>query len=169
MTRGTLALIALAIVYQMVALPFYRIGSAGPDFVLVAVGYLALYGRGAAPLMLAAVTGLLVDGMSLEPWGVHALGYVVAAGILRTARRGGWGASSLGRMGWVGTAVAVAFLLRIGIAGEAGDPRLVARVGGAALSAILTAAASFIVFPILDVVRLRVVRVAPGMLAELRR
>jgi rod shape-determining protein MreD len=169
MTIGTFMLIALAIVYQTVALPLYQIGAAGPDFVLVAVGYPAMYGGGAAPIVLATMTGLLVDALSLEPWGAHALGYVVAAGILQVARRGGWGASALGRLGWVSTAVAVAFLLRLSIVGDAADPRLAVKLWAVALSTTLTIAASLLVFPLLDVVRLRVVRLAPGRLAELRR
>jgi len=169
MTVGTLALVVVAIIYQTVALPFYQIGQAGPDFVLVALGYVAIYAAGPGPLILAATTGLLVDSLSLEPWGTHALGYTVAAGILQVARRGGWGASALGRLGCFSAAATVTFLLRLSIVAEEGDPLFGATLGGAALSASLTVATSILVFPLIDVVRLRVVRVAPGRLAELRR
>lgn len=90
MMAAVACVLGFAFVYQLVALPLYTFDGVGPDFVLGAVCALSVYGRPGAALLAAALGGIIVDFVSLDPWSAHALAYLAAGWMLVRARARGW-------------------------------------------------------------------------------
>ncbi len=83
-----LVLFAAATLYQMLALPCFRLGPAAPDFVFLAFIYLAFFLPPGPLLILSGACSLVLDLLSLEPLGAHAAGIVPALWLASKLR--GW-------------------------------------------------------------------------------
>lgn len=152
-----LAVLLLSLVYQMVMLPLYRVSLAGPDFVFMALCYLAIYETHGRALGVAVLLGLLVDGLSLDPWGVHIIGYGVAVGFLTLAQREGWGHGFASRLVLLCLATAIAATFRAVILWDGGDPRRFTSLAWMGACAVYTALLGPVVFGLLDPLRGRLV------------
>ena len=71
--RTTLLLCALAVAYQVLAARLYEFSGVRPDFVFIALLYLAFYTPTASVLLLAGSLSFVLDGLSLSPAGTHAI------------------------------------------------------------------------------------------------
>jgi rod shape-determining protein MreD len=149
MRPGLVGAIALALIYQTVALPLYALGPVGPDFVLLAVTWAAIWEPRARAVVVAVVTGIIVDAISLDPWGVHAVGYGLAALLVasRSGRRCEEG--GLRRVASAAAAAAVALAIRQAILWEGVRP-FIHELAPAAASALYTMVVGIAVFAILD-------------------
>ena len=119
--------IVLAIAYQSLAGPLFVVagvpqpwdgaplGVLAPDFVLLVALTLRLLDRSAATLALAAGAGLLVECVSIDPWGSRLLPYALAAWFLSVPAREGWAESGWLRAPCLLAAIAVALLARQGV------------------------------------------------------
>lgn len=108
-------LLLVALVYQVVALPLYRIGGAAPDFVLLFVSYLALFEVPRRSIPAAFLCGLGVDALSADPWGCHAAGYALGVWILSWWHGEGLGEDPLPRSLLVLLAAAASSAARWGV------------------------------------------------------
>ena len=73
---AVIALLGLAIAYQLLALPVYRVGGVAPDFVFVSLLYVALRQSTGVTLFLGLVLATILDPLSIDPAGAHAAGFV---------------------------------------------------------------------------------------------
>ncbi|MBI4582463.1 MAG: rod shape-determining protein MreD, partial [Planctomycetes bacterium] len=83
-----LFLFAAAALYQMLALPIFRLGPAAPDFVFLVFVYLAFFSPPGPLLILSGACSLVLDLLSLEPLGAHAAGVLPALWLVGKLR--GW-------------------------------------------------------------------------------
>jgi rod shape-determining protein MreD len=81
-------LLIFALVLQVTALPYYRIGRAAPDFPFLCLLYLAYFAPRRPLLLLAFLTGLAVDLISLDPVGTRFVGYLPPLWLANRVRRG---------------------------------------------------------------------------------
>jgi len=96
---AALALLAAALAWQLLAGSSSGVGPARPDFLLVAVAYIALYESPRRALGFALVAGLVADLVSADPWGAHVLGYLLPAWALGLAGAARWGDDPAARAG----------------------------------------------------------------------
>lgn len=108
---AAISLSLAAVVFQILAGHLYRFGGAAPSFVAIVVVHVALVASPRAALVAAAVGGALTDSLSLDPWGCHLLGSLLAAHSVRRGRETGW-ADSLPTRALLG---ALAFALALAI------------------------------------------------------
>ena len=81
------AILALGCVtLQTTVAPELRVGGISPDWILVAVVFFAMHGRGVDSIQAAWVLGLLADFQSAERFGLLSLTYALAAGSVCLAR-----------------------------------------------------------------------------------
>lgn len=156
------ALLVLALAYQMVALPLYRFGPAVPDFVLIVIAYVALEERRGRALTIGLLTGLVVDALSLEPWGVHGLGYTVASMLLLVARRVSRTDDVAVRFLLVALASLTVAGLRFAMLWKPGATTLAEEALAAGATALYNGILGSLVFALLDPVRTRLVTPARG-------
>ena len=93
------ALLVVAAIYQLVAVPLFAVhisgvGTAAPDFLLVAVVFVAVNGRSWSGFAVAVLVGTLADMASIEPPLTHAIAYIAAAGMANAWRRRGLGGTA---------------------------------------------------------------------------
>jgi rod shape-determining protein MreD len=147
----------LAFSFQLIALPLYKIGPIGPDFLLIIVAYVAAFDRPRAALGLAALVGLAADLLSADPWGARALGYLAPWLIFHVAGAAGWVEDSIPRAVLLAFATAGAGAVRLALLDlhdEPAGPFALEAAGGMALyNAVLGLAA----FRLLDAFRGRLV------------
>lgn len=193
------ALLVLVLLWQILALPLYRLVwienalpgwplSATPNFVLLTLLYFALEDRSKRALTAAVLCGFCVEFVSLDPWFSHTLGYLFAAWLLRLQLLEGWADFLLPRSALVLIGVAAAVTLRIVVvwlSHEVYDPGGLGTFGavGGGLRRIpyqdydpsglsffvfelaYNLVASWLVFPLLDTFRLRLIRTPRKKLA----
>ena len=99
MRPAAIVLLAVALAWQLLVGSSFGIGPARPDFLLVAVAYMALYESPRRALAFAVIAGLLADLISADPWGAHVLGYLLPAWALGLAGAASWGDDPLARAG----------------------------------------------------------------------
>ena len=107
MRPAGLLLLATALVWQVLVGSSFGIGPARPDFLLLAVAYVALYESPRGALGFAFMAGLLADLVSADPWGAHVLGYLLPAWALGLAGAARWGDDPLARAGLAALASAL--------------------------------------------------------------
>jgi rod shape-determining protein MreD len=113
---------AFALLFQMVALPLYRVGLCAPDFLFLVVAYFALEAVPRRSVAFALACGLVLDLLSADPMGAHALGYAASAGLLSSFRKEGWSLMTPPRWLLVLVAVAAAWAVRALALAARGDP-----------------------------------------------
>lgn len=164
MRRAALIPLAAAFAFQLAALPLYRVGPAAPDFVLAVLLYLGIHDGTRRSLAAAAVSGCLLDFVSIEPLGVYALGYLAASGAalgLRCALSGPGSPepASFARAVSVAFGILAAACARVALSEGGWSQALSASLGSAAY----TAALAPIVFALLAPSRSRLLEEpAPG-------
>jgi rod shape-determining protein MreD len=147
----------LALSFQVVALPLYRIGPIGPDFLLILVAYVAAFDRPRRALVFASAVGLLADALSADPWGTRAIGYLAPWGIFRLAGGSGWTEDAIPRAILLALATSTcgaARLILLSLAGEPPGPLDFKVMAGMAL---YNAFLGLAVFRLLDPFRARIV------------
>ncbi|MGQ9590622.1 MAG: rod shape-determining protein MreD [Planctomycetota bacterium] len=142
MSRAALIPLAAAFAFQIAALPLYRVGPAGPDFVLAVLLYLGIHDGTRRSLAAAAASGCLLDFVSIEPFGVFALGYLAALGAARSCRRALSGPGSRDpapsvRAVSAALGVLAATLARVALSDEGASRALLGSLGSAAYTAAL--------------------------------
>jgi rod shape-determining protein MreD len=106
-----------AVCFQALGGPVYALEGATPHFVLLVVSFVALRASARLALSTAVATGLLLDFLSLDPWGANTLALSVAAGILSRAAAAGWCKGALPRAAALALALALALACRWGFLG----------------------------------------------------
>lgn len=151
MTRVAIVLLGAALAYQLLALPLYKVGSVGPDFVLVVLLYLAIHESAARGVFAAALSGLLLDAISIEPFGSYSLGYVGGAAAVWISRHAVFAGGP-----WSPTAPRRAALALVGIVASnlpraALDPALASQVLAGLLGCAAYSAATIpVIFGLLE-------------------
>jgi rod shape-determining protein MreD len=146
------ALIALALAYQTLALPLYRAGAAGPDFVFLVIVYLACFAPAIEVLAVAFPIAIVLDLVSLDPLGAHVAAYVVP--VVLVCRAQGWFVLTSPALRWsvVLAAALLAGALRSAALAALDGPEGPG-AGVAALSALYTTALGIPIHALLDRVR----------------
>lgn len=79
-------LLLLALAYQVLAAPLYRLGSAAPDFLFLALIYLAFFAPTVELLVVAVLSSVAVDLLSLDPLGSRVFGVLPALWLVSQMR-----------------------------------------------------------------------------------
>ena len=157
MNRGPVfVVLAFAFIFQLVAIPLYRIGVAKPDFVFIVFVYLALVARTSDIVAPAVLYSLVLDAFSLNPIGSSVFGLLPTVWIVGRTRGSFWAESRTLR--WlVVFPTATLYLFLVGQFVSFFD-----HSGGASwglttvlLSALYTTGLSIVVFELLDQERRR--------------
>lgn len=138
--RAAIILLSLATVYQILAVPLYRIEAAAPDFFLITVIYLAFFGSTLELLILAGGFSVLLDILSLNPLGTQAVGLFPA--ILIIQRTQGWFLLQSPALRWcvVLPVAVISYELRsayIALMETGGGPGFSLNIAGAIYTAVL--------------------------------
>ncbi|MBN1443678.1 MAG: rod shape-determining protein MreD [Planctomycetes bacterium] len=80
----------LAVLLHTTASPLYRLQDAAPDFVLLVVGHVCLFGSRRQAMLAAFLAGILCDVASLDPWPIHTARLLLAAHFLALGKAEGW-------------------------------------------------------------------------------
>jgi len=115
MILDSAALLAVATIYQFVAAPLFAVsipgvGTAAPDFLLVAVVFVAVNGHSWSGFAVAVLAGTLADVASIQPPLTHTIAYIAAAGMGNAWRRRGLGGTAPANLLLVASASASARL-----------------------------------------------------------
>jgi rod shape-determining protein MreD len=81
-------LLLFSIGFQALAGGSYRVGGVTPDFPFLALVYLALFLKPADAFLLASLTALTIDLLSLDPLGTRLLGYLPPIALIGRLRQG---------------------------------------------------------------------------------
>jgi rod shape-determining protein MreD len=155
MKSSLLVVLFLAFLSQLLLVPLYKVGPAGPDFVLLVLSYAALLDRPRRSLSLAFFSGLLADALSADPWGAHAAGYAAAAFLLGRWGRDGWAGERLARFFLLTAGLLAAGGVRLGALSLLKDSRPVFELQALLLGTLYNASLSLLVFGLLDPFRAR--------------
>ena len=151
-----LPVLLLAFTFQIVALPLYRIGPVGPDFLLILVAYVAAFDRPRRALAFALAVGLVADAVSADPWGTRALGYLAPWGILLLARGSGWTEDAIPRAVLIALATCASGAVRIALLSLRAEPLGPLELEAAAGMALYNAFLGLAAFRLLDAFRGRI-------------
>jgi len=152
----------LAFLYQLLALPLYRIeiggaASIGADFVLLVVLYLATFDAARRGLLAAVSAGVAVGCIAADPLGVQVISYASAACFACRAGAMGWGESVAPRFLALTGAAAVALLVREALLWALEVEERMPDIGLALASVLYQGVLGAIVFVLLDPLRPRLV------------
>jgi rod shape-determining protein MreD len=140
----------LAVMLQTLAVPLYSLREVVPRLVFLIVSYATLFCSRREAVTTAVAAGVVVDTLSLNPWGIHLAGLLLADHFLSLGRAAGWADHVLPRTLLL-TAVAVLFFsLDAALVWTLGD--VVPRVDLYALSMAYTVLLSLPCFHLLEAV-----------------
>jgi rod shape-determining protein MreD len=162
-------LLAATLLWQLVALPVYALGSWGtvaPNFVLLVLLYLALQDRSHRVVIAALLIGAVTETLSLDPWGAHTLGYFFAVWLLRASLVESWADRRLPRLVLVAIGVTTAVSVRLCVLWLAAPDLETPAVGRWAVELVYNLAASWPLFTLLDAFRERLVRAPHRQLVD---
>lgn len=120
MTRVTLFLLLVAVIYQVTAAPYYAVeipavGRVTVDLVLVAVAALAVRGRSRRGIIVPALlAGLVIDALSVDPFFTHVTSHGVTAWVGTGCGRRGLAESPLARSLFLALATGLGTLAGLG-------------------------------------------------------
>jgi hypothetical protein len=170
MKGSAILLLAAALLFEMLALPLYRLGplaldpgggagieSVAPDFLLLAIIYLALADRSRRILVAAIGSGTAAGAFSLDPWFAPALSYLAVVSLLRVPAREGWGETALPRAGLVVVGLAAALAVRHSLLWLSEPDCVPPGAGAFVLEVAYGTLLALVVFPVLDAFRGRLV------------
>ena len=105
----------VAVGFQAFAAQSFSIVQFVPHFPLLFVCYFGARETLREALIAALVSGILLDTLSLDPWGANTLSFVMLVLVLRRARRSGWFDSPVPSFAATGFAIRATAAMRAGV------------------------------------------------------
>ncbi len=97
--EGSVILVLFAVAYATLARPLYAFGIASPDFVFLALVYLAFFAPTHSLLALTAAVSFVLDILSLDPAGTHAVALLPPMWLVGRLR--GWFVLDSAALRWI--------------------------------------------------------------------
>ncbi|MCZ6795663.1 MAG: rod shape-determining protein MreD [Planctomycetota bacterium] len=109
---GSVLLVLFVVAFQAATVEAVRIDESAPHFVCILVAFFGLFAARGQALLVAAVAGLLLDFLSVDPWGSSSAPLILLSHFLWTLRRAGWTERPAPRAVAIGAGLALVFASR---------------------------------------------------------